>query len=199
MKDKKNEDDVQEDIEITGEDNAEDFDIETAEEGMGDKLKTLRDKLKACEKEKMEHLESVQVAKAEFLNARKRLTEERENDKERMVLQHIEKILPLADSFHMAMNNTEAWNAIDETWRKGVEGIHNQLHGILDGYGIKEINPSGDTFDPEKHEALTNVSTDDESLHGKIISVVQNGFVRTVGGTETLIRPARVTVGEYTK
>lgn len=185
------------DIELTGEDNAVDPELEEVEDAADTKLKKLREKLKACEAEKMEHLENLQRTKAEFLNSKKRLEEERLRDKERAVEAQIIKLLPLCDSFHMAMADTDAWEAIDPTWRKGVEGIHNQLQSILDSYGVTQVDPAGEDFDPEQHEAMSNVPVDDTAQHGKIVQVLQNGFVRTAGDTQTLLRPARVMVGEH--
>lgn len=190
--------DLQDDIELTGEDTTIEPEIEEVEDNSNNKIKKLREKLKECEHEKMEHLENLQRAKAEFLNGKKRLEEERLRDKERAITKQVEKLLPMADSFHMAMHDTEAWEAIDATWRKGVESIHNQLHSILESYGVSEFNPERTEFDPNMHEAMTNIPVDDKSLHHKVISVIQNGFIRKVDGKEELLRPARVTVGEYT-
>jgi molecular chaperone GrpE len=196
--DKNDKNEFKEDIEMTGEDNTIEPEIEEIEDKATNKLKELREKLKVCEHEKMEHLENLQRAKAEFLNGKKRLEEEKIGDKKRAENKQIEKLLPMADSFHMAMHDKEAWGAIDEQWRKGVESIHNQLHNILDSYNVSEMNPEGDEFDPNLHEAMTNVSVDDATQHNKVISVIQNGFTRKIEDTEELLRPARVTVGEFT-
>lgn len=197
--DENKENDFQEEIESTFEDNTIDPEIEEIEENSTNKLKALRDKLKACETQKMQHLENLQRAKAEFLNGKKRLEEEKVRDKQRAENKQIEKLLPMADSFHMAMYDKEAWNAIDEQWRKGVESIHNQLHNILESYGVSEINPVGAEFDPNLHEAMVNVPTTDKKLNHKVIAVIQNGFIRKDGDYEELLRPARVTIGEYTE
>jgi len=186
-------------LEHSNEDIADDAELEDIEENSTQKIKQLRDKLKECEKEKMEHLENLQRAKAEFLNGKRRLEEERLKDKERAVTAQIEKLLPMCDSFHMAMSNKEAWDAIDATWRKGVESIYTQLQTLLSSYGVKEIRPEGEEFDPFAHEAMANVPVSSKEQHHKVITVVQNGFVRTINGKDELIRPARVTVGEFTE
>lgn len=173
--------------------------LEDIEENSAQKVKQLKEKLKESERQKMEYLEDLQRAKAEFLNGKRRLEEERLRDKERAITNQIEKLLPLCDSFYMAMSNKEAWDAIDATWRKGMESVYNQLQNILTSYGVKEINPQGETFDPAVHDAMTNVPVADKKDHHKIIGVIQNGFTRIVNGKEELIRPARVTVGEYTE
>lgn len=173
--------------------------LEDIEENSVQKLKTLKEKLKQSEKEKMGHLENLQRAKAEFLNGKRRLEEERERDTQRAITNQIEKLLPLSDSFHMATSNKEAWEGVDPTWRKGMESIYTQLQNILISYGVNEINPLGETFDPFLHDAMANIPVTNKEDHHKIISVIQNGFVRTVNDKEELIRPARVTVGEYTE
>lgn len=169
------------------------------EEAGKDKIKELRDKLKECEQEKLSYLEELQRAKADFLNARKRLEEERERDKERAVNAHIEALLPLCDSFHMAMADKEAWAKAPEHWRKGVEGIHAQLQSILSAQKVTPVNPTGEVFDPNHHEALSNVPVEKETDHHKVMSVIQQGYQREINGKHELIRPARVTVGEHTK
>jgi molecular chaperone GrpE len=190
----------EDDLEHVSEDmQIDDAELEDVEENSNSKIKKLQEKLKESEKEKMEHLENLQRAKAEFLNGKRRLEEERLRDKERAVTNQIEKLLPLCDSFHMAMSDKKAWDAIDGTWRKGIENIYNQLQSLLASYGVMEVNPQGEEFDPQQHEALTNVPTDKKELHHKVITVIQNGFVRKIGDKTELIRPARVTVGEYTE
>jgi len=197
--DENKENELQEDFELTGEDNTNDPEIEEIEENSNNKLKTLQEKLKVCEQEKMEHLENLQRAKAEFLNGKRRLDEEKIRDKQRAENKQIEKLLPMADSFHMAMHDKEAWNAIDEQWRKGVESIHSQLHKILDSYGVSEVNPEGLEFDPNLHEAMVSIPVEDKKLDNTVISVIQNGFMRKIGDNEELLRPARVTIGEFTE
>lgn len=177
----------------------DDTELEDIEEHSAQNIKKIKLQLKNCEAEKMEHLENLQRAKAEFLNAKRRLEDERKSDKERAIVNQIEKLLPLCDSFHMAMSNKEAWEAIDPTWRKGIDSIYNQLQSILSSYGVSEVTPVGEVFNPNLHDAMTNVSVTNKEDNHKIISVIQNGFVRKVGDTEQLIRPARVTVGEYTE
>lgn len=199
MDDNLKEEELQEDVELTGEDNTVEPELEDVEYNSNKKIKLLRDKLKVCKQEKAEHLENLQRAKAEFLNGKKRLEEEKARDVEKVENKQIEKLLPMIDSFRMAMHDKETWSKIDETWRKGIESIHSQLHNILDSYDVKEINPEGTEFDPNIHEAITNVPVNNKKLHNKVISVIQTGFVRIVGNKEELIRPARVTIGEYSK
>ena len=193
-----NENEYEEDLEeVTDE---EDTDIEEpelvdVEEANGKKLKDLREKIARLDTEKKQLLDETQRARAEFLNARKRLEEERAKDKQRFIRKHAEELLPLCDSFQMAMSNTEVWEKADKSWRTGIEGIHMQLLNVLDSYGVTPLHPLGEAFDPYKHEAVGTEEVEDEALQDTIVSVVQRGYEMTHNGTTEIIRPARVTTG----
>ncbi|MCB9815555.1 nucleotide exchange factor GrpE [Candidatus Nomurabacteria bacterium] len=187
--------DVEVDITSDEKPEIEDLEIEDLEEMSGDKLKQLRKKLECCEEEKRGILEDSQRAKADFLNAKRRLDEERARDRVRHRRQHVEELLPLCDSFQMAIGNTEAWEKAEESWRKGVEGIHTQLTRLLDSYGVTTVDPTGEAFDPYKHEAIGTEEVADAKMQDKVISVVQKGYEMTIDGKIETIRPARVTTG----
>ncbi len=165
--------------------------IEDAEEN---KLKKLRDKLKRAEEDKRAALEELASVKADFLNARKRLEEESIRTIERKTNQHLENLLPLADSFAMAMSNKEVWEKADENWRKGIEGIYAQLLQVLRDGGVESVDPTGETFDPNLHEAIHTEPVDDD-LVDKILSVMQLGYQIVKGDEKRALRPARVTIG----
>ena len=187
------------DIEPTQDDNPVDPELEEIEATSSNKLKTLRDKLKACEAEKMEALEAGQRAKADFLNARRRLEEERARDKERVIDQQIEKLLPVYDSFTMAMQNKAAWEAIDETWRTGIESIFNQFKNVLDSYQVEVIDQTDVPFDPQLHEAMSEEPVTNATSDHTVLRIIQAGFTRTIDEQPRLIRPARVVVGTFSK
>lgn len=191
------ENDVDVEIETT---NDEDLDLEETElvdveEKSGNKIKKLREKLSHCEEEKKQLQDDLQRTRADFLNARKRLEEERARDHIRHRKEHIEELLPLCDSFEMAMSNKEAWEKTDEIWRKGIEGINNQLMRLLSSYGVKAIEPKGEPFDPYRDEAVGTEAVTDEKLVDTVVSVLQRGYEIQVGDNTEVIRHARVTTG----
>jgi molecular chaperone GrpE len=183
-------------IEITKENNEiEDIELEEVEEKGADKFKKLRDKLHACESEKMKVLEDLQRAKAEFLNAKRRLEEEKLRDRERAMLRHAEDLLPLCDSFAMAMNDKDTWEKADKAWRTGIEGIHMQLIKLLQSYGVSKIDAVGEVFDPHRFEAIdTEVVTNEEQVD-VVQKVVQEGYEMKIGDRTEIVRPARVITG----
>lgn len=157
-----------------------------------DQIKKLKTELKETKAKCQEYLEGWQRDKADFVNARKRDEESQKAFKEFAKSAVIEDMLPVLDSFDMAMQN-ESWEKADETWRKGVEYIHSQLRSSLEGHGLIEENPIDEAFDPNKHDSVGSeeVPKKDE---GKIVKVVQKGY--RLGEKE--LRPARVIVGETT-
>jgi len=164
-----------------------------------DKIKHLQIKIKELETETRKMREESARTKADFLNAKKRLEEERKAEIDRQINRHIERLLPLCDSFYLAMLDKETWAKADDTWRKGIEGIHAQLQSILDAYDVSSVDPTGESFDPNIHEALHSEPTTDRSKHNLISSVIQLGYIRKTNVGDRTIRPARVTVAEYTE
>lgn len=198
MVDKKQDPDIE--IDVTNEENSdtEELELEEIEGRKDDKIKQLRHKLEAAEEEKRQSQDELQRAKADFLNAKRRIEEERSNDRLRNQKQHIEELLPLCDSFHMAISNKEAWEKADKSWRVGIEGIYAQLMRILKDAGVEVIDPTGEPFDPTKHEAVGTEPVNDKKLEDTVVSVLQYGYEITLDGKTELIRPARVTTASYT-
>ena len=197
MGEEKDEKNVDLDVEHGTEDHTEDIELEEFEDRAADKIKQLREKLKAAVEDKQKLQDETQRAKADFLNARKRLEEERSRDRIRSKKQHVEELLPIVDSFQMAMSDSEAWEKADSSWRKGIEGIHAQLMNLIKGYGVTVLNPVGQPFNPNQHEAVGTEPVTDKKLDDTVVSVMQNGYEITLNDTTEIIRPARVTTGLY--
>ena len=189
------------DFDVTDDENVGNDDVELVdEEATGaQKLKQLRQKLAACDEEKRNILESAAREKADFLNARRRLENDRSQDKIRYTKKHIEALLPLCDSFEMARVNKDVWEKADEGWRKGIEGIHTQLQKLVESYGVSVIDPLHESFDPYRHEAIGTTPVADKELQDKVIHVLQKGYEISADDKMEVIRPARVTTGELAK
>jgi molecular chaperone GrpE len=158
-----------------------------AEENAGDAIKTLKEKLKKAVAEKQEYLNNWQRDKAEFMNVRKR-DQEAQKDFARFSNENlISELIPVLDSFNMAMGNKEAWEKADKNWRVGVEYIANQLKKTLEDFGLKEIDPLGKPFDPMRDEAL-----EDGKQSDKVTTVVQKGY--ELNGK--VLKAPRVKIGE---
>jgi len=164
-------------------------------EELTDSLKKLKEKLKACTKEKQEYLDGWQRAKADFQNFKKEGEQDRERFKKFASEGVIHDIIPVLDSFDMAFANKEAWEKVDSSWRSGVEYICSQLKNILLQHGVVEIDPSGQKFDPQKHASTEIITTSKEKEDDIVAEVVQKGYTLH----DKTIRPARVKVFQYEK
>ena len=184
-------------IEPESTDEFDDTELEAEERSVNDRIKELRNKLKESEAQKAQAMEDLQRAKADFLNTRRRLEDDLGRDRERQINIFVEKLLPMADSFFMAMSDKAMWQSIDKNWRIGVESIHSQLQSLLREYSVSVIDEISVPFDPERHEAISTVPVTETDQDHLVMEVIQSGYEREVNGKKELIRPARVIVGEY--
>jgi molecular chaperone GrpE len=158
-------------------------------------VRNLREKLKKAIEEKQAYLNNWQKDKAEFLNIRRRDEEAKQDFLKFAKMGVIEEVLPVLDSFDMAMANKTAWESIPKEWRVGVEGIYTQLAGILQKNGTAVIGTEGEVFDPNLHHSIGIVETTDSTTEDKIAEIMQKGY--TINGK--VIRPALVKVFEIKK
>jgi molecular chaperone GrpE len=189
-----------EDITIEPEINTEDVTFEeSTEEGEAlsgaSKIKKLQDQIKILQKEKQEYLDGWQRSRADYANLQKTTDEDRKRMRTLIEENFIEELLPTVDSFLMAMSNKEAWEKVDPAWRTGVEYIYGQLMNTLESHNLKIFGEVGETFDPAKHEAVGEESTEDKKLDHTVAKVNQKGFM--LG--ESILRPARVIVYSLNK
>ena len=162
--------------------------LETEEEVSSDKIKTLRDKLKACESEKKAMLDEQQRQRADFLNSKRRNVEQLVRDRERITERILLDFLPLLDSFDTALQGED--NTYTDAWKKGVVAMHAQFISLLKSYDINEIETVGKPFNPHEHEAVGSREPRGEEMGDVIVQVIQKGYKRN----GNVIRPAKVII-----
>ena len=173
---------------------------EDGEEDLKKTLKKFRADIKELKKENyelnatsIEYLTGWQKERAEFANYRKQEDERKAIFSEAMRERILTRFLTVSDSFNMAFANKEAWEKVDDNWRKGVEYIYAQMNGIFEEYGVKPVGEVGESFDPNIHQSVDVVETDKKELEHKVATVIQKGY--KLG--DRVMRPARVNVYEY--
>jgi len=102
--------------------------------------------------------ELLQRLQAEFENYKKRVDVEKAEFIKYSKAELIEKLLPIVDSFELALRNTGR----KDDFVKGVELIYSQLYGILEKEGIRRIECLNKKFDPNTHEVMIVVENDAE-------------------------------------
>ena len=126
---------------------------------------------------------------AEFDNFRKRTMREKADLISSASSDIMTQLLPLVDDFDRA----EA-NATDdvEARKEGMKLIHSKLVATLTSKGLKPMDAkAGDDFDVDKHEAIANIPAPSEDLKGKIVDVVEKGYM--LG--DKVLRYSKVVIG----
>ena len=126
---------------------------------------------------------------AEFENFRKRTAKERQELIQTAAAPVFKAILPSLDNLERALKNMRSSGAREEDIQ-GIELIQQQLMRDLQERGLAEMNAEGLDFNPDEHEAITQVPGD-PAMKNKIIDVLEKGY--TINGK--ILRYARVVVG----
>ena len=165
---------------------------EDGEQNPKDLVKNIRAKLKEAETKAQEYLTGWQKERAEGVNLRKRMEEEKKDFAKFAKEDITTELISVLDSFESAFKNKEAWEKVDKNWRQGVEYIHSQLINILANHGVSIISPLGEKFDPTRDEAIENVPVEDVANNHKILEVLSVGYKLQ----NKVIRAPKVKVGE---
>lgn len=154
------------------------------EEGWREKLKKMREDLRATRKEKEEYLAGWQRSKADFINARKEEEKAREEFIKFAQAELLLSILPVLDSFEMAMKHGKT---------DGLPEIYKQLCEILKQKGVTPMESRGKKFNPQEHEAITQEEVKNKEEDEVVLEDLQRGWYLF----DKVLRPAKVKVGVY--
>ncbi len=128
---------------------------------------------------------------AEFENYKKRTLKERIDLFKTANQEVLQAILPVLDDFDRAI--IEIRKSEDELLLKGVELIHDKLKSTLFSKGLEEVEmKSGDLFDADFAEAITQIPAPSPNLKGKIVDVLEKGY--KLG--DKIIRFPKVVIGQ---
>ncbi|MDX1587494.1 MAG: nucleotide exchange factor GrpE [Oleiphilaceae bacterium] len=159
---------------------------ETPQEGSAGELEALRSQL-------AEQKEQVLRAKAEMQNVRRRSELDVQKAHKFGTEKLIKEILPVVDSLEKAIESTRDEEVANEEVvtriREGVDMTLNLLLSNLEKFNVKQINPVGEPFDPQLHEAMSMVPSR-EAEPNSVIAVMQKGYTLN----DRLVRPAMVMV-----
>lgn len=141
------------------------------------------DELARVSAERDEYLDTLRRVQAEFENFRKRVRRDQEAVADRAAAAVVDRLLPVLDAFDAARaHHPEALRPI--------EGV---LHPALVALGVERIDPLGEPFDPEAHEAVAvNIDNEQAAAGDTVVEVLRAGY----RGRGRLLRPAMVRVGD---
>ncbi|MFA5418153.1 MAG: nucleotide exchange factor GrpE [Bacteroidales bacterium] len=127
---------------------------------------------------------------SEFDNYRKRTQKERLELLKTASQEIIVDLLPVLDDFERAISALTTSHANEDS-TKGVELIFGKLFSVLSQKGLESMDAMGKEFDTDFHEAITNIPAPNKDQIGKVVDVVQKGYL--LNGK--IIRFAKVVVG----
>ena len=128
---------------------------------------------------------------SEFENFRRRTAKEKLELISNASGQVLGDLLPVKDDFERAIkNNEEVEDA--KAIKEGFNLIHAKFENTLKTKGLKEIDAQGKDFDLDFHEAVTKIPAPDKKLKGKVVDVIEKGYLLN----DKVLRYAKVVVGE---
>jgi molecular chaperone GrpE len=151
-------------------------------------LETELDRLRS---ERATYLDRLARLQAEFDNYRKRNAREQQEFREYALADALKQFLPMLDSLDRAIK-TENADAAD--FRSGIELIDRQFHDVLSKLSVEPIEAAGQVFDPNLHQAVQMVETD-EVADNHVVDEMQRGYRLR----DRLLRPAMVRVANNSK
>jgi molecular chaperone GrpE len=141
--------------------------------------------LEDANREKEEYLDLARRTKADFENFRKRVAGDVQAAAARGKAEVAREVIDAVDNLERALEASEGGDGLAE----GVQMVLGNLRETLQRHGIEAVDPKGEKFDPNQHEALSTMPVEGTE-GGTVVEVMQKGY--RMG--EQLIRPARVVV-----
>jgi molecular chaperone GrpE len=170
---------------------AEENESPSATEPKSASLEELEAELERVRNERAAYLDRAARIQAEFENFRKRSGKQQQEFKDYALAGAMTTLLPILDSLDMALN-TKA--ASLEDFHAGIELIDKQFHDELAKLGVQPVPAQGEQFDPNLHQAVQMVETDEvEDNH--VLDELQRGYKLK----DRLLRPAMVRVARHPK
>ncbi|MBU1214330.1 MAG: nucleotide exchange factor GrpE [Gammaproteobacteria bacterium] len=160
---------------------------ETTTEQTAETTPSMEEMLQTAERKAQEHYDAWMYAKAEGENIRRRAAEDVSKAQKFAVERFSNEMLAVMDSLQAGLA-VETENV--ESFKSGMELTLKQLSSVFEKFNIVEINPVGEKMDPNKHQAIGMIDSDQEA--NTVISVMQKGYTLN----ERVLRPALVMVSK---
>lgn len=128
---------------------------------------------------------------AEFDNYKRRNAKERIELIQTAGREVIQALLEVLDDSERAENQLQKTDDVAQV-REGVQLVFSKFRTIMQSKGLKEMKSIGEEFNPDLHEAITEIPVEDESMKGKVVDQVEKGYTLN----DKIIRFAKVVVGK---
>lgn len=185
------EQDVEAEVEAVGSEGDIDWNEESILDEEESKIAQLEAALLQSEMRVKEQQESVLRAKADVENMRRRSEQEIDKARKYALNKFAEELLPVIDNLERAIQAADVEHEAVKSLVEGVELTHKTFTDTVGKFGLKEINPEGEAFNPEFHQAMSIQESADHEAN-TVMFVMQKGY--ELNGR--VIRPAMVMVSK---
>jgi len=179
----------QEEITEIEENSTESAEVETAADAENEAATDLAAKLAEAEAKAAENWDQLVRTKAEMENIRRRSERELANAHKFALEKFAQELLPVIDSMEMGVAAAQDENTDVSKLREGTEMTLKMFEAAIDKFGIKGVHPHGEAFNPEHHQAMSMIDSQEHEPN-TVIDVMQKGYLLN----ERLVRPAMVVV-----
>ena len=128
---------------------------------------------------------------AEFDNYKKRTRREKLDLMATAAQDTLSALLPVLDDFDRAKKVSDSPDS-EENFPEGVTLVYNKLKSAMENLGLTQMETNGEVFNPELHEAITEIPAPSPELQGKIIDTIEAGYLLK----DKIIRFPKVVVGK---
>lgn len=128
---------------------------------------------------------------ADMENLKRRTRIDVENAHKFALEKFVNALIPVLDSMEMGLEASNKEEATLDTIREGLEMTFKQTLDVLGAFSVERLDPKGEKFNPQHHEAMTMVPSPEHDSN-TVMDVIQKGYVLN----ERLVRPARVIVAQ---
>ena len=156
------------------------------------KLADVEGGIEAAKAEAASAADRLSRLQADWENYRRRTERDRVTERERACEGLVKNLLPAIDDLERAISHAQATaegNEVAQQLADGVSAVHEKVVSVLEKQGVEVIDPAGQPFDPQDHQAVGRVENADE-YDETVADVYQKGY--RLGGK--VVRPAMVTV-----
>jgi len=153
-----------------------------------EEYEALQAELEKMRTQSAEYFDGWQRERADFSNYKKRIERDASGAQQNALTSVVRKYLVVLDDLERAMK-TRPTNGEGAAWADGIELICRKLSNLLEQEGVRRMEAEKESFDPRRHEAITQEDSPDHES-GQIIEVVQQGYL--LG--DRVLRPALVRV-----
>jgi molecular chaperone GrpE len=153
-----------------------------------DTMAELTQKLEAVQRKSEEYLDMLQRTQADFINYKRRISQEQNEGRIAAQSAVLSQILPVLDDLGRALQAVPP-ELTNNAWVQGILLLSRRLQSVLEQLGVQQVGKAGEPFNPRLHEAMSAESREGVP-EGNIVQVTRPGYV--IG--ERVIRPAQVIV-----